>query len=149
MRDIFDLIKKEFLTYENIEKHFEEINRNGDIFSNFMQCDLGNGAEPLIYNKSIFNVTEDNKYIAKFTFPSFITPDMIDIDVIDEKRTLTISSHFKDDNGTETSSATMEHLPDDADTNSITATFDNGTLYLTMDKLTKKTLPKTIDIRHI
>ena len=83
MRDIFDLIKKEFLTYENIEKHFEEINRNGDIFSNFMQCDLGDDIMPLVNKTSSFAITEDNKYIAKFTFPSFITPDMIDIDVID------------------------------------------------------------------
>ena len=132
MHSILDLIAREFLDYDYFEKHFEEINRNRDISSsNFMQCDLGDDIIPLVNKTSSFAVTEDNKYMAKFTFPSFITSDMIDIDVIDEKRTLTISSHFKD-----------------ADTNSITATFDNGTLYLTMDKLTKKTLPKTIDVRH-
>lgn len=149
MHSILDLIAREILDYDYFEKHFEEINRNRDISSsNFMQCDLGDDIIPLVNKTSSFVVTEDNKYMAKFTFPSFITSDMIDIDVIDEKRTLTISSHFKDNNGIETSSATMERLPDDADINSLTATFDNGTLFLTMDKLVKETLPKAIDIHH-
>ena len=42
----------------------------------------------------------------------------------------------------------MERLPDDADINSLTATFDNGKLMLTMNKLIKETTPKTIDVRH-
>ena len=113
-----------------------------------MQCDLGDNITPLVNKTSSFAVTEDNKYLAEVTFPSFVTADMIDIDVIDEKRTLYISSHFKDDNGIETSSATVERLPDDADINSLTATFDKGRLTLTMDKLTKETLPKTLDIHH-
>lgn len=149
MWDIFDLVKREFLTHDYLEKHFEEINRNRDIFSsNFMQCDLGDNITPLVNKTSSFAVTEDNKYLAEVTFPSFVTADMIDIDVIDEKRTLYISSHFKDDNGIETSSATVERLPDDADINSLTATFDKGRLTLTMDKLTKETLPKTINVCH-
>ena len=149
MWDIFDLVKREFLTHDYLEKHFEEINRNRDIFSsNFMQCDLGDNITHLVNKTSSFAVTEDNKYLAEVTFPSFVTADMIDIDVIDEKRTLYISSHFKDDNGIETSSASMERLPDDADINSLTATFDKGRLTLTMDKLTKKTLPKTINVQH-
>ena len=149
MWDIFDLVKREFLTHDYLEKHFEEIDRNRDIFSsNFMQCDLGDDITPLVNKTSSFAVTEDNKYLAEVTFPSFVTADMIDIDVIDEKRTLYISSHFKDDNGIETSSATVERLPDDADINSLTATFDKGRLTLTMDKLTKETLPKTINVQH-
>lgn len=149
MWDIFDLIKKEFLTYENIEKHFEEINRNRDIFSNnFMQCDLGDNITPLVNKTSSFAVTEDNKYLAEVTFPSFITEDMIDIEVIDETRTLIISTHFKDDNGSETSSATVERLSDDADIISLTATFDKGKLTLIMDKLMKETTPKTINVCH-
>lgn len=148
MWDIFDLVKREFLTHDYLEKHFEEINRNRDIFSsNFMQCDLGD-ITPLVNKTSSFVATEDNKYLAEFTFPSFVTADMIDVDVIDEKRTLYISSHFKDDNGIETSSATLERLPDDADINSLTATFDNGKLSLVMDKLIKETLPKTINVCH-
>ena len=73
---------------------------------------------------------------------------MIDIEVIDEKRTLIISTHFKDDNGSETSSAAVEQLPDDADINSLTATFDKGRLTLIMDKLTEETTPKTINVSH-
>ena len=149
MWDIFDLVKREFLTHDYLEKHFEEINRNRDIFSsNFMHCDLGDDITPLVNKTSSFAVTEDNKYLAEITFPSFVTADMIDIDVIDEKHTLYISSHFKDDNGVETSSATVERLPDDADINSLTATFDKGKLSLIMDKLTKETTPKTINVCH-
>lgn len=149
MWDIFDLVKPEFLTHDYLEKHFEEINRNRDIFSsNFMQCDLGDDTTSLINKTSSFAVTEDNKYLAEITFPNFITEDMIDIEVIDEKRTLIISTHFKDNNGSETSSATVERLPDDADINSLTATLDKGRLILIMDKLTKETTPKTINVCH-
>ena len=149
MWDIFDLVKREFLTHDYLEKHFEEIDRNRDIFSsNFMQCDLGDDITPLVNRTSSFAVTEDNKYLAEVTFPSFVTADMINIEVIDEHRQLVISSKFKDDNGSETSSAILETLPDDADINSLTATFDKGRLTLTMDKLTKETLPKTLDIHH-
>ena len=149
MWDIFDLVKQEFLTHDYLEKHFEEINRNRDIFSsNFMQCDLVDDITPLVNRTSSFAVTEDNKYLAKVTFPSFVKEDMIDIEVNDEKRTLSISTHFKDDNGSETSSATVERLPDDADINSLTATFDKGKLTLIMDKLTKETTPKIINICH-
>ena len=146
MWDIFDLVKREFLTHDYLEKHFEELNKN--IFNGFMQCDLGDDIIPLVNKTSSFAVTEDNKYLAEITFPSFVTADMIDIDVIDEKRTLYISSHFKDDNGVETSSATVERLPDDADINSLTATFDKGKLTLIMDKLTEETTPKTINVCH-
>lgn len=149
MWDIFDLVKREFLTHDYLEKHFEETNRNRDIFSsNFMQCDLGDDITPLVNKTSSFAVTEDNKYLAEVTFPSFITEDMIDIEVIDETRTLIISTHFKDDNGSETSSATVERLPDDADIISLTATFDKGKLTLIMDKLMKETTPKTINVCH-
>lgn len=119
-----------------VKKHFE------NIFNGFVQCDLGNDNTALLYNFSNFKTNKDNKYIAEFSFPCFITADMIDIDVIDEKRTLTISTHFKDDNGGETSSATMELLPDDADISSLVASFDNGKLMLTMNKLTKETTQK-------
>jgi HSP20 family molecular chaperone IbpA len=102
----------------------------------------------LVNKTSSFAVTEDNKYLAEVTFPSFITEDMIDIEVIDETRTLIISTHFKDDNGSETSSATVERLPDDADIISLTATFDKGKLTLIMDKLMKETTPKTINVCH-
>ena len=146
MRDIFDLVKREFLDYDWVEEHFEKLNKN--IFNGFMQCDLVDDITPLVNRISSFAVTEDNKYLAEVTFPSFVKEDMIDINVIDEKRTLTISTHFKDDNGTETSSATMERLPDDADINSLAATFDKGRLTLTMDKLTKETTPKTINVYH-
>ena len=150
MWDIFDLVKREFLTHDFFEKHFEESNSNRDISSsNFMQCcDLVDDITPLINRTSSFAVTEDNKYLAEITFPSFVKEDMIDIEVIDEKRTLLISTHFKDDNGSETSSATVERLPDDADINSLTATFDKGRLSLTMDKSIKETLPKTLNIHH-
>lgn len=149
MRDIFDLVKREFLTYDYLEKHFEEINKNRDIFSSyFMQCDLGDNITPLVNKTSSFVVTEDNKYLAEVTFPSFLTEDMIDIEVIDETRTLFISTHFKDENGSETSSATVERLPDDADINSLAATFDKGKLTLIMDKLMKETTPKTINVCH-
>ena len=146
MRDIFDLVKREFLDYDWVEEHFEKLNEN--IFNGFMQCDLVDDITPLVNRTSSFAVTEDNKYLAKVIFPSFVKEDMIDIEVIDEKRTLFISTHFKDDNGSETSSATVERLPDDADINSLTATFDNGTLFLTMDKSVKETLPKTLNIHH-
>lgn len=146
MWDIFDLVKREFLTHDYLEKHFEELNKN--IFNGFMQCDLGDDIIPLFNKTSSFAVTEDNKYLAEITFPSFVTADMIDIEVIDEKRTLIISTHFKDDNGSETSSATVERLPDDADINSLTATFEKGKLTLIMDKLTKETTPKTINVCH-
>lgn len=149
MWDIFDLVKLEFLTHDYLEKHFEETNRNRDIFSsNFMQCDLGDDITPLVNKTSSFAVTEDNKYLAEVTFPSFLTEDMIDIEVIDETRTLIISTHFKDDNGSETSSATVERLPDDADIISLTATFDKGKLTLIMDKLMKEATPKTINVCH-
>ncbi len=146
MWDIFDLVKREFLTHDYLEKHFKELDKN--IFNGFMQCDLGDDITPLVNKTSSFAVTEDNKYLAEVTFPSFIKEDMIDIEVIDETRTLIISTHFKDDNGSETSSATVERLPDDADINSLTATFDKGRLTLTMDKLAKETLPKTLNIHH-
>ena len=146
MWNIFDLVKREFLDYDWVEKHFEELNKN--IFNGFMQCDLGDDITPLFNKTSRFTVTEDNKYLAEVTFPSFIIEDMIDIEVIDEKRTLIISTHFKDNNGSETSSATVERLPDDADINSLTATFDKGRLTLTMDKSVKETLPKTLNIHH-
>ena len=146
MWDIFDLVRREFLDYDRVEEHFEKLNKN--IFNGFMQCDLGDDITPLVNKTSSFAVTEDDKYLAEITFPSFVTADMIDIDVIDEKRTLYISSHFKDDNGIETSSATVERLPDDADINSLTATFDKGKLSLIMDKLTKETTPKTINVCH-
>lgn len=146
MRDIFDLVKREFLDYDWVEEHFEKLNKN--IFNGFMQCNLGDDITPLINKTSSFVVTEDNKYLAEVTFPSFLKEDMIDIEVIDEKRTLIISTHFKDDNGSETSTATVERLPDDADINSLTATFDKGRLTLTMDKLMKETTPKTINVCH-
>ena len=146
MRDIFDLVRPEFLSYDWLDNHFEKLNKN--IFNGFMQCDLGDDITPLVNKTSIFAVTEDNKYLAEVTFPSFITADMIDINVIDEERTLTIFSKFKDDKGVETSSATMERLPDDADINSLTATFDKGKLTLIMDKLTKETTPKIINVCH-
>ena len=149
MWDIFDLVKREFLTHDYLEKHFEEIDRNRDIFSsNFMQCDLGDNITPLVNKTSSFAVTEDNKYLAEVTFPSFVTADMINIEVIDEHRQLVISSKFKDDNGSETSSAILETLPEDADINSLAATFDKSRLTLTMDKSVKETLPKTLDIHH-
>lgn len=119
-----------------------------NFFNGFMQCNLGDNITPLVNRTSSFVVTEDNKYLAEVTFPSFITEDMIDIEVIDEKRTLIISTHFKDDNGSETSSATVELLPDDANINSLTATFDKGKLLLVMDKLINETLPKTINVQH-
>ena len=146
MWDIFDLVRPEFLSYDWLDNHFEKLNKN--IFNGFMQCDLGDDITPLINKTSSFAVTEDNKYLAEVTFPSFITADMIDIDVIDEERTLTIFSKFKDDKGVETSSATMERLPDDADINSLAATFDKGRLTLTMDKSLKETSPKTLNIHH-
>lgn len=146
MWDIFDLVKLKSLDYDWVEEHFEKLNKS--IFNGFMQCDLGDDITPLVNRTSSFAVTEDNKYLAEVTFPSFVKEDMIDIEVIDEKRTLFISTHFKDDNGSETSSATVERLPDDADINSLTATFDKGRLTLTMDKSVKETLPKTIDIHH-
>ena len=146
MWDIFDLVRREFLDYDRVEEHFEKLNKN--IFNGFMQCDLGDDITPLVNKTSSFAVTEDNKYLAEVTFPNFLTEDMIDIEVIDETRTLIISTHFKDDNGSETSSATVERLPDDADINSLTATFDKGRLSLTMDKSIKETLPKTLNIHH-
>ena len=148
MWNIFDLVKREFLDYDWLENHFEKLNQNEKIFNGFMQCDLGDDITPLVNKTSSFVVTEDNKYLAEVTFPSFVTADMINIEVIDEHRQLVISSKFKDDNGSETSSAILETLPDDADINSLTATFDKGRLTLTMDKLTKETLPKTLDIHH-
>lgn len=117
-------------------------------FNGFMQADLKETIKPLTYETSSFKSTEDNTYLAVLSYPSFVTADMIDIDVIDEKRMMTISYKFKDSNGCETSSASMERLPDDADINSLTATFDKGRLTLTMDKLTKETTPKTIDVCH-
>lgn len=146
MRNISDLVRQEFLSYDWLDNHFENLNKN--FFNGFMQCDLGDDTTSLFNKTSSFVVTEDNKYLAEFTFPSFVTANMIDIDVIDESRTLTIFSKFKDDEGGETSSATMELLPDDADINSLTATFDKGRLTLTMDKLTKETTPKTINVCH-
>ena len=146
MWDIFDLVKREFLDYDRVEEHFEKLNKN--IFNGFMQCDLDDDITPLVNKTSSFAVTEDNKYLAEITFPSFVTADMIDIEVIDETRTLIISTHFKDDNGSETSTATVERLPDDADINSLTATFDKGKLTLIMDKLMKETTPKTINVCH-
>lgn len=148
MWDIFDLVKREFLDYDWVEEHFEKLNQNRKNFNGFMQCDLGDDNTALVYGTSSFVVTEDNKYLAEVTFPSFITEDMIVIEVIDEKRTLTISTHFKDDNGSETSSATVERLPDDADIISLTATFDKGKLTLIMDKLMKEATPKTINVCH-
>ena len=148
MWNIFDLVKREFLDYDWLENHFEKLNQNEKIFNGFMQCDLGDDITPLVNKTSSFVVSEDNKYLAEVTFLSFLTEDMINIEVIDEHRQLVISSKFKDDNGSETSSAILETLPDDADINSLTATFDKGRLTLTMDKLTKETLPKTLDIHH-
>lgn len=146
MWNIFDLVRREFLDYDRVEEHFEKLNKN--IFNGFMQCDLGDDITSLVNKTSSFAVTEDNKYLAESTFPTFVTEDMIDIEVIDEKRTLIISTHFKDNNGSETSSATVERLPDDADINSLTATFDKGRLTLIMDKLTKETTSKTINVCH-
>ena len=148
MHGILDLIAREILDYDWVEEYYEKLNQNRKNFNGFMQCNLGDNITPLVNKTSSFAVTEDNKYLAEVTFPSFVTADMIDIDVIDEKRTLYISSHFKDDNGVETSSATVERLPDDADINSLTATFDKGKLTLIMDKLTKETAPKTINVCH-
>lgn len=142
MKSIFNTNKTNFSIFDWLENDFLG-------FNNFMQCDLGDNINPLVHNMTIFKTTENNTYFAELTYPSFVTADMIDIDVIDEKRTLTISTHFKDDNGIETSSATMERLPDDADISSLVASFDNGKLMLTMNKLTKETTPKTIDVRHI
>lgn len=132
----------------SIFNDFMGFNIFDNFFNGFMQCDLGDDITPLVNKTSSFVATEDNKYLAEFTFPSFVTEDMIDIEVIDEKRTLFISTHFKDDNGIETSSATVERLPDDADISSLTATFDKGKLSLVMDKLIKETLPKTINVCH-
>ena len=117
-------------------------------FDGFMQTDLKENIKPLTYETSSFKSTEDNTYLAELTYLSFTTADMIDIDVIDENRTMIISCKFKDNNGSEFSSTTIQSLPDDADMNSLTATFDNGKLMLTMNKLTKETTPKTIDVRH-
>ena len=127
---------------------FIDFNVFDSFFNGFMQADLKENIKPLNYETSSFKSTEDNTYLAEFTYPSFITADMIDVDVIDEKRTMLISCKFKDNNGCETSSASIERLPDDADMNSLTATFDNGKLMLTMNKLTKEATPKTIDVRH-
>ena len=127
---------------------FIDFNVFESFFNGFMQADLKESIKPLTYETSSFKPTKDNTYLAEFTYPSFITADMIDIDVIDEKRTMIISCKFKDSNGCETSSASIERLPNDADMNSLTATFDNGKLMLTMNKLTKETTPKTIDVRH-
>lgn len=148
MHGILDLIAREILDYDWVEEYYEKLNQNRKNFNGFMQCNLGDDITPLVNRTSSFAVTEDNKYLAEVTFPSFVTADMIDIDVIDEKRTLYISSHFKDDNGIETSSATVERLPDDADISSLVATFDKGKLSLVMDKLIKETLPKTINVCH-
>ena len=132
----------------SIFNDFIDFNVFDSFFNGFMQADLKENIKPLTYETSSFMSTEDNTYLAEFTYPSFITADMIDIDVIDEKRMMTISCKFKDNNGCEISSASMERLPDDADINSLTATFDNGKLMLTMNKLTKETTPKTVDVRH-
>ena len=142
MKGIFNTNKNNFSIFDWLENDFLG-------FNGFMQCDLDNNISPLVHNMTHFKTTENNTYFAELTYSSFVTADMIDIDVIDEKRTLTISTHFKDDNGIETSSATMERLPDDADISSLVASFDNGKLMLTMNKLTKETTPKTIDIHHI
>ena len=117
-------------------------------FNGFMQADLKETIKPLTYETYSFKSTEDNTYLAVLSYPSFVTADMIDVDVIDEKRMITISYKFKDGNGCETSGASMERLPNDADINSLAATFDNGVLTLTMNKLIKETAPKTIDVRH-
>ena len=132
----------------SIFNDFIDFNVFDSFFNGFMQADLKENIKPLNYETSSFKSTEDNTYLAEFTYPSFITADMIDIDVIDEKRTMIISCKFKDNNGCETSSATIQSLPNDADMNSLTATFDNGKLMLTMNKLTKETTPKTIDVHH-
>ena len=52
---------------------------------------------------------------------------MIDIDVIDEKRMMTICISSKIVTDAKLLQS-MERLPDDADINSLTATFDNGKL---------------------
>lgn len=132
----------------SIFNDFIDFNVFDRFFNGFMQADLKENIKPLTYETSSFKSTEDNTYLAELTYPSFITADMIDIDVIDEKRTMITSCKFKDNNGCETSSATIQSLPDDADMNSLTATFDNGKLMLTMNKLTKETTPKTIDVHH-
>ena len=132
----------------SIFNDFIDFNVFDSFFNGFMQADLKENIKPLTYETSSFKSTEDNTYLAEFTYPSFITADMIDIDVIDEKRMMTISYKFKDNNGCEISSASMERLPDDADINSLTATFDNGNLMLTMNKLTKETALKIVDVRH-
>lgn len=132
----------------SIFNDFIDFNVFDSFFDGFMQTDLKENIKPLTYETSSFKSTEDNTYLAELTYLSFITADMIDIDVIDEKRTMIISCKFKDNNGSEFSSTTIQSLPDDADMNSLTATFDNGKLMLTMNKLTKETTPKTIDVRH-
>ena len=132
----------------SIFNDFMGFNVFDSFFNGFLQADLKENIKPLTYETSSFKSTEDNTYLAEFTYPSFVTADMIDIDVNDEKRMITISYKFKDSNGCETSGASMERLPDDADINSLTATFDNGTLSLVMNKSVKKTAPITIDVRH-
>ena len=132
----------------SIFNDFMNFNVFDRFFNGFMQADLKENIKPLTYETSSFKSTEDNIYLAELTYPSFITADMIDIDVIDEKRMMTISCKFKDNNGCEISSASIERLPDDADINSLTATFDNGNLMLTMNKLAKETTLKTVDVRH-
>lgn len=125
---------------DNFEK-----NINNQINNMFHQCKTKLNYEPLVYNTTSFTITDDNKYLAEIRIPSFVNADMINVDINDEKRILTISYNFKNNVGLETSSAMTELLPNDADIETLTAVFDNGNLTLTMNKIEG---PKTINVHH-
>ena len=102
-----------------------------------------------IFDISTFKL-KDDIYTATLIVGPNVTYNMIDVEVSDEKRTVTISYSY-DDKGTKFSSAITEMVPVDGDISTMDATFENGKIILTMNKIVKSDIdksPKTILIKH-
>ena len=97
---------------------------------------------------STFQLNEDGKYVAVYHMGDNVKGNMIDVEVDDDSRTISVSYKYESENGVVNSSC-AETIPQNADIDTMDAVFDDGDLTVTMDclKVEEKT-PTNVKIKR-
>lgn len=139
MFNIFDRIFDDVL-FQYPTKYYSHKRIDKDFMTNFMDT---------FKTDCLFKTNEDNNYLITFHVGKNVTADMIDVEVNDENRILTVAYKY-DNNDNKFSSSVMTSLPKDADIDSLNAVLEDGVLNVTMTKLIKtESNNAQINIRHV